>query len=282
MPKSPKLLLPAISAVALAVLILAALTWSQGVGYSLVCVDAREIGIEGEPPFWGAAVWENGRLRPAMLYVEEETIRSVGIWEMNSTSPRVAEVTVLPARLRGKIRFEVGEPVYRPEAARARGKYVEVDTERGRRAVYLIRIDEDPLWQEYALPAVPIYGEIPAKKVKMVRAVDLPGRGPAALPQSVSDPVSGFTNFQSIIVAVFKLRQTDNYQLMPGYTAVGQFPAPPGVTSATLVFTPAFYSAGGSMFITIKVEIYDESGALIKAYTIPSNGYIQVPPNSKP
>ncbi len=259
------------------VLVVAALLIAAGQGDrghqpQLVCVDVRDVGLEGAEPFWGAAVWDNGRLRPVQLYVVGERIQAIGIWEVNSTAqPR--DLLVVPPRLRGEICFEPGPPVYSQHAPRGRAKYVEVDTPRGRVAVYLVRIDENP----YAIPPIPVETPL-AERKPAARVVDIqPPRKPEITPMQIASPAYMFRDFSGTIVAVFTLRETDN-QPLGGYKrcAEGRFNAPNGTLAAYLVFSPSTRREDNYGYLGLRVTVTDKNGKLIH------DEYVQVPTSPKP
>jgi hypothetical protein len=108
-----------------------------------------------------------------------------------------------------------------------------------------------------------------------------------AKPLSLITPgPSHFRDFSGQIVAVFKLRQTDNYVLTlngaQAACASGTFMLPNGTSSFTITFTPAtradVYGGASSLMLSIVYFIYDESNNLLDS----KNVNVNIPNSPRP
>lgn len=252
----------------LPVLVLAVLAAGAGKP-ELVCVDAAEAGLKGSPPFVGAYVVHDGIEIPAQVYVNGTVIKTVGIWEANSTKPTVQNVTVLPRELHGLVCFQPGEPA--PAKVR-RGKYIEVEAKGRRYGVTLVDVREEAK----APPPLPIPDGVELVKGRVVAKRDVVEQGLAATATAVlgvyaqlqQPSQSLFRDFSGTIVAAFKLRQTDGYvissQTARGSCATGRFILPNGTSYFYLVFTPAtraeIYGGASELWLYITGAVYNTGG----------------------
>ncbi|AET34159.1 hypothetical protein P186_2783 [Pyrobaculum ferrireducens] len=285
-----------------AVLLAAASTQQQGASAGrpvLVCVDAVEAGLAGKPPLITGFVTSRGARQPAQLYINGTVIKTVGIWEANSTKPQVQNLTVLPPVIKGLVCFPPGDP-----APAGRGLYIEVEARGRRHGVTIINATEEPA----APPALPleyvadhfeiVKGRVVARRA--IRSADGENTAQTQPPSLVRNteqiqPLSLITpgpdifeRFSGDIVASFKLAQTDNYvlDLSPYRTgevcARGRFILPNGTSSFTLSFTPAtraeIYGGASCLLLSIKANITDEDTGQRLASNLILNGSSMVAP----
>ena len=273
-------------AVSLAVLLTAASVGNAAPGRpQLICVDAGEAGLAGKPPLIAGYVVSRGAWRPTQLYINGTVIKTVGIWDANSTKPQIQALAVLPPAVEGLVCFPPGDP-----APAKKGLYLEVEARGRRHGVTIINATEDPA----APPALPLEYALQHFELIRGRVVRKAVRDPAAArdaaqakPLSLITPgPSHFRDFSGQIVAVFKLRQTDNYVLTlngaQAACASGTFMLPNGTSSFTITFTPAtradVYGGASSLMLSIVYFIYDESNNLLDS----KNVNVNIPSSPRP
>ncbi|AET33883.1 hypothetical protein P186_2497 [Pyrobaculum ferrireducens] len=261
----------------------------------LICVDAGEAGLAGKPPLIAGFVTSRGARQPAQLYINGTVIKTVGIWEANSTKPQVQNLTVLPPVIKGLVCFPPGDP-----APAGRGLYIEVEARGRRHGVTIINATEEPA----APPALPL--EYTANKFKIVkgrvaarRAIrEVATRDSAQIQPLITpqiEPLSLITpgpdlfeGFSGNIAASFKLAQTDHYVLdltqrgTGEVCARGRFILPNGTSSFILSFTQAtraeVYGDAGCLLLSIKANITDADKGRLLASNLILNGSSMVAP----
>lgn len=279
----------------LAVLVAASSAQQQAVEKPfLICIDAGEAGLAGKPPLIAGYVTSRGARQPAQLYINGTVIKTVGIWEANSTKPQIQNLTVLPPAVRGLVCFQPGDP-----APAGRGLYIEVEARGRRYGVTITNATEDPT----APPALPLQyiadkAELVKGRVAARRAVRGPTAHtaqvePLAIQRDSAQPLAiitpgpnFFRDFSGSIVAVFKLNRTDNYVLNLNGAgeacATGRFILPNGTSSFSIIFTPATRANvyGGAYYLTLSIayKVYNEGNRLLYNSTI----NVQVPNNPRP